>query len=155
MIKRLLQFWVVLILISGLITCWFAGQLGMKGYRYIRLNERVPVEILKWDVKMVSTNHYAFHSKYRYVVDGREFVSETVFFSPRYPNQFAATLDLKSWQSKEFEGWYQKDNPSFSSLEKKFPKKELINFGVALGVFLYFYCVKSLLSNRRTSFLEL
>lgn len=154
MIKRLLQFWVVLLVVSGLITCWFAGQVGMRGYRYIKLNAQASVEVLKWDVKMVSTSHYALHAVYRYVVDDREFISETVFSSPSYPNQFAATLDLKSWQSKEFKGWYQKNNPTFSSLEKKFPKKELINLGVAFGVFLYFYFAKSLLSNKRTGFSE-
>ena len=153
--KRLLQLWVILMVITALITCWFAYQAGIKGWKYIRLSGQVPAEVLQWNIKKISTSQYALHATYCYVVDGRELTAETLFSSPRYPNLFAAELDLKRWKAEKIHAWYQKTNPQFSSLEKRFPKKELINVVVSLGVLLYFYFAKGLLSYRQNDFSEL
>lgn len=152
MIKRLLWLRVVLLSITGLITCWFAVLAIDEGWTYLRLDARVPARVQKWDIKMISSSHYALLARYRYSVNGQEFTGETLLSSPRYPNQYAAEIDLKTRQSEEISVWYQKRHPAFSSLQKRFPKKELINAILTFGVFIYFYFARGLLSDRERLF---
>src|SRR5689334_9950676 len=145
MIKRLLKLRIILLSITGLITCWFAFQALREGWTYIRLDTQVPAQRMKWEVKMLSSSHYALFATYRYTVNDREFMGETLFCTPHYPNHYAAELDLKERQVKEIYAWHQKRYPAFSSLQKKFPKKELTNAILTLGVWIYFYFARGLI----------
>lgn len=147
MVKRLFFLWAILLAITGLITCWFAGQAIRQGWKYFRLNAQVPATALTWQVKMLSSSHYALFATYRYSVDGQACTGETLLSSPIYPNQYAAELDLKERREKPpMRVWYQKKAPSFSCLQKRFPKKELINTLLTFGVFLYFYFARGLMN---------
>ncbi len=148
MIKRLLWLWVVLLSITGLITCWFAFLAIGEGWTYFRLDAQVPARVKNWDIKMISSSHYALQAAYRYSVNGQEFTGESLLSSPSYPNQYAAEIDLKTRQSEKINVWYQKRHPAFSSLQKRFPKKELTNAILTFGVFVYFYFARGLLSDR-------
>jgi hypothetical protein len=148
MIKRLLWLRVVLLSVTGLITCWFAVQAIGEGWTYLRLDRHVPARVQKWDIKMISSSNYALHAAYRYSVNGQEFTGETLLSSPRYPNHYAAEIDLKTRRSEQISVWYQKNHPAFSSLQKRFPRKEFTNAILTFGVFIYFYFARGLLSDK-------
>ena len=148
MIKRLLQLRLVLLSITGLIMCWFAFQVLREGWTYVRLDVQAPAQVLRWEVKKLSSSHYALFATYRYRVNDQEFMGQTLFSTPSYPNHYAAEMDLKDRQAKEIYVWHQKRSPAFSSLQKKFPKKELMNAILTLGVLTYFYFARSLIANR-------
>ena len=138
MIKRLLQLRIALLVITGSIACWFILQAARGGFAYIQLNVQVPAEQLKWEIKMISASHYKLSAAYRYLVDGQEFNGQTTFSSPVYLNYYVAENDLKTKQNNGYTVWYHSKNPSISSLQKRFPKKESTNALLTLGVFIYF-----------------
>jgi hypothetical protein len=154
MIKRLLRLWVVLLCITGAISCWFVVLAMMKGWTYFRLDSQCVAQVEKWDIKMISSSNYSLHATYRYLVDGRPFTGDTLYFSLSFPNRYAAEIDLKERQSQAIHVWYQKKNPAFSSLQRRFPKKELLNAMLTTGVFVYFYFAQGLMSYREKELSE-
>ena len=148
MIKRLLTLRIILLAITGAIVCWFAVQALCEGWKYVRLDVQAPAQVVKWEVKMLSSSHYALFATYRYTVNGQEFIGQTLFSTPSYPNHYAAENDIRERQAKEIQVWFQKRHPAFSSLQKKFPKKELTNTILTFGVLIYFYLIGGLVSNR-------
>ena len=145
MIKRLLQLRIVLLVITGSIACWFISQAVKGSFTYIQLNTQTPAEHLKWEIKMLSASHYKLSANYRYSVDGQEFNGQTTFSSPAYLNYYAAENDLKTKQNNAYTVWFHAKDPTISSLQKRFPKKESTNALLTLGVFIYFYFVRGLL----------
>ncbi len=148
MIKKLLTLRIILLAITGGIFCWFAFQTVREGWKYVRLDAQATVSDVKWEVKMLSSSHYALFATYCYMVNGQEFIGQTLFSTPCYPNHYVAENDLKDRLEKKIETWYQKKHPAFSSLQKKFPKKELTNTILTFGVLIYFYLIHGLMSNR-------
>jgi hypothetical protein len=148
MIKRLLRLWLIFLALTGLISCWFVGQAVKEGWKFVRLNTQVRAHIINWEIKMLSSSHYALLAHYSYSIDDQEFTGQTLFSSPNYLNYYAAANDLKARQGAEFWTWYQKNNPSFSSLQKKFPKKEFTNALLTIGVFIYFYFIRGMLERK-------
>jgi hypothetical protein len=139
------------LIITGLVMCWFAAQTLREGWNYFKLDARVSAQVLKWEVKMRSASRYCHFATYCYTVAGQEFIGQTLFSSPSYPNQYAAQHDLRERKKKEMEVWYQKKQPAVSSLQKKFPKKELTNCILTFGVMFYFYLVRGLVSGKAFS----
>jgi hypothetical protein len=154
MVKRLLRLWVILLAITGLITCWFTVLAIGKAWIFFLLDSQVQARVHKWEIKAISSSHYALHATYGYSINGQEFTGQTLFSSPRYPNNYAAASGLKIKQEEDIQAWYQKRNPAFSSLQKKFPKKELTNAILTFGVFVYFYFARGLLTSSRKEFLQ-
>ncbi|HEY2810113.1 MAG TPA: hypothetical protein VGJ00_01820 [Rhabdochlamydiaceae bacterium] len=148
MIGRLLKFWVILIALTGAIASWFAIQAIVESCKFVRLNEKVPAQIVKWDIKMLSSSRYALATTYRYTVDSKEFTGYTVFTSLCYPNYYAAESDLKTYSGRSFWAWHQRNYPPYSSLQKIFPKKECTNALLTLGVFLYFFLLRGVFSHK-------
>lgn len=143
--KRLFSLWIVLMAVTGAITCAFLGLAVHGGWTYFKLDSQTEAEVQKWEIRPASSSRYLLFATYRYTVDGKEFIGQTLFSSPCYPNQYAAELDLKARSSTKMRVWYQKKTPYFSSLYKRFPKKELTNLFLAFGVCLYFCFARTLL----------
>lgn len=146
---RFLHLWVILLTATGLIACWFVGLAVKESWKYVRLNSRVQAYILKWEIKMLSASNYTLLATYRYSVNDQEYNGQTQFSSPLYLNYYAAENDLKTRKGGTFYAWYQKKHPSFSSLQKDFPKKEFTNALLTLGVFIYFYFSRGLLERQK------
>jgi hypothetical protein len=152
--KRLLKFWIVLLCIAGAISCWFTALAFAKGWTYVRLDTKAAAQVEKWDIKMISSSHYVLHTTYSYVVEGQKFTGDTLLSSPSYPNKYAAEIDLKARKAQAIHVWYQKKNPDFSSLQRLFPKKELLNALLTLGVFFYFYLARGQVLQREMEMSE-
>jgi len=151
-IKRFLQLRFVLLFLTGLIALYFSVQVLSAGYQYLRLGERTRAQNIVWEVQMRSASHYVLAARYTYRVNGQEFTGMTRFTTPFYFNYYAAEREVRARQVEKFFAWYQKSHPSFSSLQKKFPKKECIYALLTCGVFVYFYLARSLLKSFAETF---
>ncbi len=151
-IKRFLQLRFFLLVATGLIALYFIVQVLSTGYQYVRLDERTRAQDVVWEVQMRSVSHYVLAAHYTYHVDGQEFRGMTRFTTPFYFNYHAAEREIRARQAEKFSVWYQKKHPSFSSLQKKFPKKECIYALLTCGVFVYFYLARSLLKSFADTF---
>ena len=151
MTKRLLCLWVALLSVTGLISSWFALQTIREVYKYVRLNTKASAEIVKWEIKAFSASHYALAATYHYTVGEQDFTGYTILTSSYYPNYYAAESQLKAQKNRFFPIWYQKNHPSYSSLQKNFPKKECVNALLTSGIFLYFYFIRRNLRTQQTT----
>jgi len=151
-IKRFLQLRFILLFLTGLIALYFIAEVLSSGYQYVRLNERTRAQNVVWEVQMRSVSHYVLAAHYTYHVDGQEFTGMTRFKTPFYFNYYAAEREMRARQAEKFIAWYQKKHPTFSSLQKKFPKKECIYALLTCSVFVYFYLARSLLKSFEETF---
>jgi hypothetical protein len=145
MAQNLHRLWVVLLVISGGIVVWFSSIAAGGMWKYFRLNAQVPVKILKWEVQELSSSRFALEAHYRYDVRDVPYEGKTVFESPQFLNRFAAENYMKIHGSKWWQTWYSASRPGYSSLEKKFPKKECSQALLTLGVFVYFFFTRGML----------
>jgi len=137
-IHRLYQLWLVLLLLSGGITLWFTGAALVDIYQYYILNERAPVEVLRWQVRERSPSQFAIEAEYEFRVKEVTYHGKTQLQNPQFLNRYAAESHIAKLGSPQETIWYQKSNPLHSSMEKEFPRKELTQALLTLGVFLYF-----------------
>lgn len=149
------MFWVILLSVGGVISCWFTAIALAKMCTYVRLDTKGAVQVDKWDIKMLPSSRYVLHATYSYVVDGQKFTGDTLLSSLSYPNRYAAEIDLKARKAQVVYVWYQKKNPGFSSLQRSFPKKELLNAILTLGVFCYFYLARGQVLQREKELSEI
>lgn len=144
--KRFLQLRILLLAVTGGIFFWFFGQASMESWKCLRLDAKVSAENVKWEIKELNSSHYVLVAHYRYVVNGRALSGQTQFSTPFYLNYYAAQSELKVRQIKPSLVWYRERNPTFSSLDKRFPKKEFTYALLAAGVFFYFYLMRGLIT---------
>lgn len=155
MLKRFLKLRFILLFLTGLISFYFTIQAVRIGYQYVRLDSQTSAENVTWEVVMRSASHYILAAHYTYHVKGQEYQGKTECKTPFYFNYYAAIREVQSRKNEKFFTWYQKSRPSFSALQKQFPKKECIYALLTFGVFVYFYLVRSLLKSFSDTFSKL
>ena len=145
MVKRFLRIRLILLIVTGLISLWFFGNALLESWKWMGFTAQSLAEVVKWEVKELSSSHYVLVAHYHYQVDGKQFSGKTQFSSPFYLNYYAAQSGLKAQQAKPVYAWYRKSRPALSTLEKRFPKKEFTYALLTAGVLVYFYFIRTLL----------
>ncbi len=143
---QIYHLWMVLIVIAAAIALWFSSIAAYKMVNYFRYNQTSQAQITKWGIKELSPSHYAIEAFFEFQTDGQRYHGKTSFESPVYLNPFTAEYDIKKKDSEPRTVWYRASNPSFSTLEKRFPMKPFIHALVPLGVVLYFYFIRRAIS---------
>jgi hypothetical protein len=147
--KNLFRLWLALLVTSGAIVIWFSSIAGAGMWKYFRLNAQVPVKILGWEIKELSSSRFALEARYRYDVNEIPYEGKTIFESPQFLNRFAAENYIKLHTGKRWRTWYSASFPSYNSLEKEFPKKQCSQALLTLGVFVYFFFTRGMLRARK------
>ena len=144
--KHLYRLWVTLLVLSGAIALWFSGNALVGVWNYARLNAKTSAEVIHWQVRELSPSHFSLEADYQFTVQGVVYRGKTIFETPRFLNRYAAesyviTLDAKRWRM-----WYKQSDPTYSSMEREFPKKNCLQALLTVGVFAYFYFARNMLS---------
>ena len=143
MTQNLYRLWVVLLAVSGMIALWFAGVAAVGMWNFFCLNAKAPATILEWQIQELSSSRFALEADYRFDIHGNTYTGKTIFEKPHFLNRFAAENYMRINGSKSWETWYRTSNPSHNSLEKEFPKKKCLQAFLTLGVFVYFFFIRS------------
>ncbi len=143
---QIYKLWLVLLVLSGGIALWFSGMALAGAWNFTRLNAQTPATVFKWDIQDLSSSRFAIIGEYQYEVNGAAFTGKTVFESPQFLNRFAAENYVRLIQNEPWQAWYTESKPVFSSLEREFPQKQCLQALLTLGVFVYFYFARSMLS---------
>ncbi len=146
MMQKLYRLWVILMIVSGGVALGFFGVALAKVWKFISLSEQVPAEIVQFQVKELSSSRFAIQAEYVYSVQSHPYRGKTVFENPLFLNRFAAENYPLFLANKPTTAWYMKRNPALSSLENLFPYKSCLQALMTIGVFLYFYFARGLLS---------
>lgn len=130
--------WLTFLIVIGLVVLWFVGSAFWKTYTYGRLDAHVPAKKIEWSVAKLSEDFFALQAHYDFEVSNHAFSGETVFKDDLYRNTYAAEQVIPIYAKEEKEVWYDRKNPQYSSLQKKFPLKECISAAFLTGLFIYF-----------------
>jgi hypothetical protein len=125
---------------------WFSGLALVGVWKFSRLNAHMPAQVLSWQVRELSSSRFALEADYCFEVEGIVYQGKTLFKKSQFLNRFSAENYIKTFRVKQWEVWYKKRDPSLSSLEKRFPQKECLQALLTIGVFIYFFFARSMLS---------
>jgi hypothetical protein len=144
--QKLYRLWVVLLAVSGAIALWFSGIALSGAWKFSHLNSQTAAEVLSWQVRELGSSRFSIEADYQFHVDGQPFMGKTEFESLQFLNRYAAENYIKNLGAKTWKTWYKDSNPTRSSLEKEFPQKKIVQALLTLGVFVYFYFARGMLS---------
>jgi hypothetical protein len=133
------RLWVTLLVLSGVIALWFLGNAVTGIWNYAFLKGKASAEVSQWQVRELSSSRFVLEANYEYTVNGVGYKGHTVFQTPQFLNRFSAENYIAGLHAKRWKAWYIESNPSYSSMEREFPKKSCLQALLTIGVFAYFY----------------
>lgn len=142
--QKIYRLWVVLLMISAVIALWFSGIALVGVFKFSLLNTQSTAEVLRWQVRELSSSRFAIEADYQFKIDEITYHGKTKFENPQFLNRFAAENYISSLSSKSWKMWYKDSNPTRSSLEREFPQKSCLQALLTVGVFAYFFFIRSM-----------
>ncbi|NGX39817.1 MAG: hypothetical protein KR126chlam1_01151 [Chlamydiae bacterium] len=133
--------WTILLVITAGFALW-RGGIGVRSFFYYqKLGTEVPAQVSQ--VKVVPLKgKYALEAIYTYAYGGKNFTKNQFLGKPYYLNKSSAEREAIIRTEIEQRAWVNPKAPAFSSLENKFPLRELFYGICAVGIFLYFLYLK-------------
>lgn len=137
-----MRVWMVLLILTSLVSTWFVGGALFQVWRYFSLDQQAKAHIRSWEVVESHSGRYAVEAEYDFLVkntlyEGRMLFSHLYFISPSAAESAIAEMNKQSWMA-----WYQAGDPSCHSLQRLFPFKASIHAILTLGVLVYFLFLK-------------
>ena len=149
------KFWGAIFILTGLISVFLASKLSVQLWDYFSLDAKVPASFMEWKVVEKDPSSFALAISYQFYDRDQTFSGFTELAKPYFLNAPSAEIAKKQFSEKSWEVFYRYSNPKMSSLQKLFPFKEGIQFLLALGVLIYFVCLKKMIERQEsTSFLR-
>ena len=130
-----------MLFITGCLALWRSSVAGWDLWQYARLGPEVPASVLSWEM-VPKGSKYALRASYSYEYAGKSWTGKMLFGKPYHLNRASVEGEIKNMSGMPWVAWVDADHPKYSSLEKKFPLREVFYAGCLLGVFLYFVYLK-------------
>jgi hypothetical protein len=134
--------WLLIILFTGSIACWFSQLAIREAWAYSRVNMTVPVLKAAWKPIEITPDRFVLEATYEYEVQGLAYHNRTQFNEPIYLNLPTAELDQQRWEKLVWNAWVNPAHPEESTLQRLFPWKHLFYSLVTLSVFGYFFSLR-------------
>lgn len=131
----------VLLFLSGVLALWQVGTATIKFLHYNRLKEPISAKIQKWEIKPKGSK-FTLTAYYTFVFGGENYEGQTRFSKPYFLNKLTAQVAKKRGEGRKWKTWIDPNNPKDSSLEHRFPFRNIFYAICTLGVFLYFVWLK-------------
>lgn len=142
------RFWVVVFTVTSLLSISFASKLSFKLWDYFSLDTKADALSTTWQVVEKDSSSCALAVFYHFY-DGSQLVSGcTEFAKPLFSTAFSAEKAGKQFEKKSWEVFYRSSRSEINSLQKLFPFKEAIQLFLMLGVFVYFFCLKTVVKHQ-------
>lgn len=126
---------------TGVIGGYFAIATGLEAWNWICLDGQIPAKVTRWEVEETGSR-YLIWADYDYVVEGRRFSGRTRLSGAPLISEGAALSRIRERSRDGWVAFYATSKPSFSSLEKLFPKGNFIKSIISFCVLIYFYVLK-------------
>ena len=128
------------VLVSFSIACagYFSIRAFQEVFTYFSLREQTGADILRWEVREVN-GKFPLTAHYRFEAQEKTWQGITRLAPPWHLNEASAIQELRSEKMRRvWTAWFNPNNPTKSSLEKKFPTSVVIRAIVCCFVVLYF-----------------
>lgn len=115
-------------------TCFTLWQY----WGYVQLDIERPIQNSEWTVQTKDEETHQLQATYDYIFNDVKYTGKYLFKKPVFINILGAEYAIKAFSSNFQKVWISSGNPSESSLERKFPLKEIVSTAVLWAIFLYF-----------------
>lgn len=132
------KIWLAFLAAITLAVVVFSWDALQQMRRYYFLQQKTSLTSTEWGLVKINEESYRVGVEFSFVHQGKTYRGLEHFQKPLYPNPWAAAHGMKERETETQEVWFYPNNPKISSLEKKFPLKELLSAVVLLGLWLYF-----------------
>jgi hypothetical protein len=135
----------VLLGISLVVTLWFLGRAGSGLWCYWQLEASAPAHVHKIKVCQLSESSYKLKVYYTFLQG--KVRGSMIMGTPYYMNRSSAEKAAERMKGQFLQAYYDPSKPSHSSLEKKFPWKDILYSVMGLGVTFYFLGLRRYVEN--------
>jgi|GEM_PF-1050962 len=141
--------WILFFVLSGGASLFLGGTFFKDFIPYLRLDTKTIASIKEFFVEGEAEGRFAVGATFSYIAHDRSFEGKKKFSTPVFMSEHGAKSHLNAyWKIKEWDAWYNHQDPSIVSLQKLFPFQKLFNFLLSIGVMFYFLWLRSYLSFR-------
>jgi len=141
--------WGVFFLLTTFVSLWFCGQATLRLKEYLRYGCITQGYVENFLVKELAADKYVIEAHFVYEVDSVYYQGATLLNAPVFLNRDAALQHVaKHWEEKAWGVWYDREKPSYASIQRLFPFKALFNAGLSLGILLYFIGLKNYMARK-------
>lgn len=135
----------ILLILSVLFTGWRAYK---ELNTYLKLDTIAAARVNSWEVVENSPSDYTLRANYFFTNGKKVYEDSSVFKKLRFLSESAAQSQISAYQKEKWTVFYSHKNPHFSSLQKLFPFKAMIHVVLALGIYLYFFWLQTIVQGR-------
>lgn len=107
-------------------------------WNYLRLDHITKLENVTWEIVSTDEETHQLKAHYTFPFKGTNFTGTYLFKKPLFINRLGAEHAIDDFDRQYHQGWFSSGDPRTSSLEKKFPTKELFSTTILWGIFIYF-----------------
>lgn len=133
------RLWWTFLTIIALPTLFFTWSSIHSLCDYYDHTEIAPPIHISWSYEQIGQNDtFAPMARYTFQVDGKEYSGETMLSEPLFRDEWVAEEVLNSLKNRTWKVWYQASHPEHSTLEKRFPAKELFSAIALIALLGYF-----------------
>jgi hypothetical protein len=131
-----------------LLTSWFAFNAGYKLWKYSQLSDMAPIKITR--IKILEDKPQKFRIVVFYSFEYRGKIYDgNGSWGNHFLNIWSAEKDAQRIEENLKIVWFDPDNPSHSSPEKRFPRKQTLSAAVLFGLSIYFLSLGFYVSKKR------
>jgi len=131
--------YLLLIAAAALISLYFWGLAARVVLANHPLKDKIPVRIVQWEVEEKGSNQYALKARYTFEIEGKVYHGKTLFAKPTYLNSASAISAIReNAQGKSWKAWFDRCDPTRSSMEKFSASGLLFRAVIATAVLGYF-----------------
>lgn len=144
-----------LISVLCVIAFFFAGKTISSLKEYWALNSSSPINDCQWNVKKMDEKGYIVYAEYRFVFENKDYIGKTEFIENPFPSKRACSLAVEQLKEKSWNTFFDKNNPSKNSLQRKFPFLSIFHTMVCFGILICFLMLRELWLEKKNRNLSL
>ena len=129
-------YWWGFVILFASVTLAYAVSTTVRLYHYYGLTDVTEGKVNEWTAERIGDDKYALKAHYSYTLNGKAYHGTDLEKWPIYRNA-ASAEKAANVKPALHEVWYRAKKPSASSLEKKFPTREVVYTAALLLTFIY------------------
>ncbi len=135
--RRQKIFFICLAVLASLPAGYFSFRTSRALIDFFTFKEAAPALISRWEIKETK-GKFPLKAYYSFEANGNVWQGATRVSDPWNLNEASAVLSLQKKAKENWTVWFNPNDPSRSTLEKKFPSGLLVRTSICYGVILYF-----------------
>ncbi len=140
--------WRLFLCLVAVLTIGYSAHALYKYYVYTALSSVVQADQLDWHIDQRGESEFLIEATYHYHVKEVVYTGKSAWEGRKLLNLYAAQQAIEDAKEELWDVWYSPKDPSWSSLQRDFPLKEIFSSFLLWGITLYFIWIGFRIGNR-------